>query len=64
MSEETRIKSEKIISMEQNALLEKLKHYFHHPTFKSDLQKNAIIAILKRKCIIIISFCYLHCWVN
>ncbi|XP_060880859.1 LOW QUALITY PROTEIN: ATP-dependent DNA helicase Q5-like [Metopolophium dirhodum] len=49
MSEETRIKSEKIISMEPNALLEKLKHFFHHPTFKSDLQKNAIIAILKRK---------------
>lgn len=58
MSEETRIKSEKIVSMDPNTLLEKLKYYFHHQTFKSDLQKNAIIAILKRKFIIIIIFCF------
>lgn len=51
MTEEKRFQPEKSISMEPKILLEKLKYYFHHPTFKSDLQKNAIMTILKRKCI-------------
>lgn len=51
MTEEMQFKSEQVISMETNTLLEKLNYYFHHTTFKSDLQKNAIITILKRKCI-------------
>lgn len=50
MTEQIRFKPEKSIDMDQKILLEKLKHYFHHPTFKSDLQKNAILTILKRKC--------------
>jgi len=64
MSKETRIESGTLLNMEPSELLEKLKHYFHHPTFKSDLQMNAIITILKRKCIGIIIYCYLHCWVK
>lgn len=51
MSGETRYKDEKTLTMDSSKLLEKLKDYFHHPTFKSDLQKNAISTILKRKCI-------------
>lgn len=60
MTEEIRIKSEKAMSIETNTtLLQKLNHYFHHPTFKSDVQKNAIIAILKRKYLYYnFSFCY------
>uniref|UniRef100_A0A2S2QW87 DNA 3'-5' helicase n=1 Tax=Sipha flava TaxID=143950 RepID=A0A2S2QW87_9HEMI len=49
MSGETRYRDEKTLTMDSNKLLEKLKNYFHHPTFKSDLQKNAISTILKRK---------------
>lgn len=51
MSGEARSKDERTLTMDSNRLLEKLKNYFHHPTFKSDLQKNAISTILKRKCI-------------
>jgi len=40
------------ISLKPHVLLQKLKQYFHFSTFKSDLQKNAIIEILKRKYII------------
>uniref|UniRef100_A0A2S2P906 DNA 3'-5' helicase n=1 Tax=Schizaphis graminum TaxID=13262 RepID=A0A2S2P906_SCHGA len=55
MSEGTRINSEQMLNMDTNTLLKQLKHYFHHQTFKSDLQKNAIIAILKRKCDVFVS---------
>lgn len=58
MTEEKRFKPQSVVSIESNTLFEKLKHYFHHPTFKSDLQKNAIITILKRKCIKIVSFLF------
>jgi len=51
MTEEIEFHSEDTINMEEKTLLEKLDKYFHHPTFKSDLQKKAIIEILKRKCI-------------
>lgn len=56
MTDEIRIKNEKTISIETNTLLQKLNHHFHHPTFKSDIQKNAIIEILKRKCITTLVF--------
>jgi len=57
MSEETRINSEQTATkMDRHTLLGKLKHYFHHQSFKSDLQQNAIITILTRKCIIIIRY--------
>lgn len=60
MEEEINFKTEKIINMEPKVLLEKLKYYFHHPTFKSDTQKNAILTILKRKCITILLL-YSYC---
>lgn len=56
MSEEIRFKSEKIICMDPKILLEKLNFYFRHLNFKSDLQKDAIITILKRKCIFILYY--------
>lgn len=46
---EVRKKPEKIHNWDEKTLLENLKYYFHHPTFKSDLQKNAILTILKSK---------------
>ncbi|KAF0773619.1 ATP-dependent DNA helicase Q5-like [Aphis craccivora] len=56
MSEETRINSEQTATkMDRHTLLGKLKHYFHHQSFKSDLQQNAIITILTRKCDVFVS---------
>lgn len=51
MTEEMYVKSDQVVCLNNNTLLEKLNYYFHHPTFKNDLQRNAIITILKRKCI-------------
>lgn len=56
MTDETRLTSEKPSSMDSKTLYEKLKHYFHYSTFKSELQENAIKTILKRKCPKIIIF--------
>lgn len=50
MSEKIRFKPERTRSMDSSELLEKLFQYFRHSNFKSDLQKNAITAILKREC--------------
>lgn len=51
MTDEMFIKSKQVICLDDDTLLKKLNYYFQHPTFKSDLQKNAIITILQRKCI-------------
>ncbi|VVC35974.1 Helicase, C-terminal,P-loop containing nucleoside triphosphate hydrolase,ATP-dependent DNA [Cinara cedri] len=55
MTEEVHSKLDQVISIDSNTLLEKLNHYFHHSTFKSDLQKNAIITILKRQVDVFVS---------
>lgn len=55
MTEEVHFKNEKIVSMDPKILLEKLNFYFGHSNFKSSLQKDAIIEILKRTCIFMLS---------
>lgn len=55
---EVRRKSEKVLSIDHNALLENLNHYFHHSDFKTELQKNAVKTILKRKSVTQLTYLY------
>lgn len=49
-------KIEKDINEKQSTMLEQLKYYFRHQTFKSDLQMKAVDTILKRKSITTLIF--------
>lgn len=56
MSTLTHNNIEKDINEVPTTVLEQLKHYFRHTTFKSDLQMKAVNTILKRKLIITFYF--------
>lgn len=49
ITEEMHPQHERTCNKDTSSLIENLKYYFHHSTFKSELQKNAIVTILKRK---------------